>query len=439
MTMDILTQKLNAPDRRERIEALSELKRRGEGAPAPDRRGFTNNHVHTKYSFSPYSPAMAVWMAYRSGLETVGIIDHDTVNGAEEFAEAGSILGIATTAGFEMRTDWSGTRLAGRRINNPDQLTSAYICAHGLARTQLERADALLKTVRRSRGRRERLMTERINAIFGGWDIALDYDADVLPCSYAAHGGEVTERHLLYALALKMERRLGRGEALARFVTRQLGIALSAKQQGYLADAHSDVYAYDLLNILKGAFMPRIYADAGKDEMPPVADAVKWIRSLGAIPTYCYLGDVKASPTGDKKEQKFEDDYLDDVFAECRELGFEAVAFMPSRNSRAQLKKVMALCGRYGFMQISGEDINQPRQSFICAELGEAMFAHLGDAAWALIGHEASAAESLQNGIFAGQAAESPQALRERIRRYQQIGRRAAAREQGAGPPDTRY
>ena len=42
----------------------------------PPPKGYTNNHVHTKYSFSVF-PAMAVWMATNSGLSTVGIVDHE--------------------------------------------------------------------------------------------------------------------------------------------------------------------------------------------------------------------------------------------------------------------------------------------------------------------------------------------------------------------------
>ena len=34
----------------------------------PGRTADTNNHVHTTYSFSPYSPAAAVYYAYRSGI-----------------------------------------------------------------------------------------------------------------------------------------------------------------------------------------------------------------------------------------------------------------------------------------------------------------------------------------------------------------------------------
>jgi len=39
-------------------------------------------------------------------------------------------------------------------------------------------------------------------------------------------------------------------------------------------------------------------------------------------------------------------------------------------------------------MEISGEDINSPRQSFICKALDDPAFSNLADSTWALIRHE---------------------------------------------------
>ena len=39
-----------------------------------------NNHIHTIYSFSPYSPTLAAYKAYV--FKTMGIMDHDTLSGA---------------------------------------------------------------------------------------------------------------------------------------------------------------------------------------------------------------------------------------------------------------------------------------------------------------------------------------------------------------------
>ena len=65
---------------------------------------------------------------------------------------------------------------------------------------------------------------------------------------------------------------------------------------------------------------------------------------IGAVSAYAYLGDVGDSVTGDKKPQKFEDDYLDELFDVLKELKFNAVTYMPSRNTHEQLDRVRALC-----------------------------------------------------------------------------------------------
>ena len=424
MREDLIKQ-LNAAAKEERLAAARTLKKlinSGE-IVVPEQQGYTNNHVHTTYSFSPYSPAKAVWMALMSGLSTVGIIDHDAINGAPEFIGAGEILGIPTTVGFEMRTDWSDTVLNGRRINNPDQVSSAYICAHGLPHTQIESANAYLSNIRKAREKRSRAMTSRLNFLLQPHGIALSYDSDVIPLSCAADGGEVTERHILFALSNKLIGRFGKGLTLVGFLERALGLALSVTQKTLLADEASEIYAYDLLNVFKGGFVSQIFIDAAPDELPGVRDAVKTIKSLGAIPSYCYLGDVAASPTGDKKAQAFEDEYLDDVFAAAKDIGFDAIAYMPSRNTAAQLDRVMKLCDEYGFMQISGEDINQPRQSFICKQLGEPRYRHLIDTTWALVGHEKAATRDLNQGMFANKVFLDARQVKERIEEYKQIGK----------------
>lgn len=417
-------EQLNADTKELRLEAVRELKKlidNGE-IETPKREGYTNNHVHTKYSFSPYSPAKAVWMAYMSGLSTVGIMDHDAINGADEFIKAGEILGIATTIGFEMRTDWTGTPIEGRRINNPDQVTNAYISSHGIPHGNIEKVNEFLSRVRTERGKRNRRMVEKINALTNHLGITVDYDNDVLPLSYAHDGGGVTERHLLFALTLKMIDKYGKGQALVDVLTNELGISLGEKQLSFLTDENNDMYEYDLLNVLKSSFIKDIYLDADASEALPVKEAVDFIKSVGAIPSYCYLGDVGDSPTGDKKAQKFEDDYLEEVLDTVKSIGFQAIAYMPSRNTMQQVQRAMGLCDKYGFMQISGEDINQPRQSFICKQLSDPAFAHLTDTTWALVGHEISATKDLSKGMFADDEKLDPEALKQRIEKYKQIG-----------------
>ena len=117
---------------------------------------------------------------------------------------------------------------------------------------------------------------------------------------------------------------------------------------------------------------------------------VKLCADVDAYLCYAYLGDVGDSVTGDKKAQKFEDDYLEDVFLCLEEEGVKAVTYMPTRNTPAQLDRLRALCRQYGMFEISGEDINSPRQSFIIKAMENPLFQNLIDATWTLIKHENS-------------------------------------------------
>ena len=53
----------------------------------------SNNHIHTCYSFSPYTPSGAALGARRAGLRVVGSVDHDSIAAAAEMTEATRILG----------------------------------------------------------------------------------------------------------------------------------------------------------------------------------------------------------------------------------------------------------------------------------------------------------------------------------------------------------
>lgn len=415
-----LEEQLNADRLEDRLEALKKLKSLADEGKIEllKKEGYTNNHVHTKYSFSPYSPTKAIWMGIKNGLSTIGIMDHDSLSGAKEFIKAGKIGRIATTIGFEIRTNWSKTDLNGKRINNPDQDTSAYIAAHGVPHDRIDEAGAYLIKMRDARNIRNRQEIIKINEIMKPFDIKIDFDRDVVPISYNDKGGSITERHILYALTIAMINKVGRDKALISLLSDDMKLPLSKKQIEYLKDSECNIYEYDVLNILKGYFVKDIYIKTELDETPYVDEAVDFIKELGAISSYCYLGDVAASPTGDKKAQKFEDDYLEVVLDSCKNIGFNAIAFMPSRNSREQLIRLMKLCDKRSFMQISGEDINQPRQSFICKQLKENIYSHLTLSTWALVGHEAAMSDDSNNGLFV----DTTTPLNQRMKKFKAIG-----------------
>ena len=373
--------KLNAPTKAQRLENLKAIVKETVFPPmVPE---YINNHIHTTYSFSPYSPTAAVYAARMEGLCTAGIIDHDSISGAEEFLEAAKIVDMPVTIGMEARVSMDGTRLEGRRTNNPDQVGVSYMTIQGVPHDKIQTLTEFFKPYQAARHARNRKMIAKINDLVG---VSLDYDRDVLPLSMAQENGGVTERHLMYALALELEKQVGKGQPMIDKLT-SLGMSLSEKQKTMLLDTEYPFYAYDVLGMLKGTFVPMIFIDA-TEECPKLKDMVKLCADVDAFLCYAYLGDVGDSVTGDKKAQKFEDDYLDDVFECLKEEGVKAVTYMPTRNTPAQLERLRGLCEQYGMFQVSGEDINSPRQIFVIKAMENPMFRNLIDATWKLIEHE---------------------------------------------------
>jgi hypothetical protein len=203
-----------------------------------------------------------------------------------------------------------------------------------------------------------------------------------------------------------------------------LGVTVSAKLEVLLSDPDNPHYLYDLLGILKIGLLPRIYIQPDENECVPVGKVTAFAESISAIPAYAYLGDVGESPTGDKKAEKFEDDFIEELFAELSRLGFRAVTYMPPRNTIEQLHNIRRLSAERGFMEISGVDINSSRQSFNCPEVLREEFRHLLDTTWAMIAHERLASADERYGLFSKQNPLASLELPARFAAYANFGKK---------------
>ncbi len=401
--------------------ALEALKKMVAQEPKPVTGRDVNNHIHTTYSFSPYSPTAAVWFAREAGLCTCGLMDHDSIAGAEEFLAAADVAGMAATIGMECRASFAGTPFGDRKLNNPDQSGVLYMTLHGVPHNRAAELNEAFAPYRAKRNDRNRRMVEAINGMMGRYGVTIDFDRDVLPLSNYAKGGTVTERHLSSALAYRMLDVIGSGEKLIAFIKNELQLPISGKIEGYLLDENNSHRMYDLLGWIKSQLIARFYIDA-TDELPTVREALDLSERIGAISAAAYLGDVGDSVTGDKRAQKFEDDFLDELIAYYAELGFRAVTYMPSRNTKAQLTRLRALCEKHNLFQISGEDINSPRQSFVCEAQRDPAFANLYEATWALIAHEWRATEDPDDGLFSEKSIRRWPNLNDRVRAFAEFG-----------------
>jgi hypothetical protein len=303
--------------------------------------------------------------------------------------EASKRIGIASTCGFEVRCSFLQTPFKDKKINNPDSIGIVYMVVHGVKESAYEQVKEFLAPICSVRNQRNRKQVEALNKIIEPKGIEpIDFDSDVVPLSKSNEGGSITERHILYAFVQKIFTKFKSQEKVVSFLVDDLQITLSSTLSSRLLDTNNIHFMYDVLGVLKGAYLNKFFIQPSVEETVDVKSVVDFALSIDAIPAYAYLGDVGDSVTGDKKSEKFEDGYLDELIEYLASIGFPAITYMPPRNTKEQMIRLQELCKKHNLMEISGVDINSSRQSFNCPELLEKEAIHLIDSAWALVAHE---------------------------------------------------
>jgi hypothetical protein len=435
--MNTFSSAINDPDldRAERLATLcdweAENRKRAAGDSQNPSAGEINNHIHTIYSFSPYTPSMAALLARNAGLAAAGSVDHDSIAAAQEMLEACAVLGMGGCVGFEVRVsfktgaDGRPGPFAGRKLNNPDSEGFAYMTVQGIPKPAIQAAAEFLAPIREERLGRTRVMAVSANALLREAGLMeIDFERDLYDKSKYTEGGEITERHLLAAVAEKFILKYGKSTELVQALKSKMGVAVSPKIAAFLSDGDNPHYLYDLLGALKSELLPKIFIQPDEKECIPANRVTAFADSVAAIPAYAYLGDVKESPTGDKKAEKFEDDFIEELFIEISRLGYRAITYMPPRNTAEQLAKLRRLSAEWGFMEISGVDINSSRQSFNCPEVLRDEFRHLLDTTWALIAHERLASADKRYGLFSEDNPLGSLSLAERLAAYAGYGKK---------------
>ena len=444
----LLSQAQQGGSARARLEALAALAEQ----PTPNSRErdptAINNHVHTIYSFSPYTPTAAALRARQEGLAALGIVDHDTVAGAAEIEEAGKRLSLATTVGCEVRVNATATPLEGRRINDPTTHNIFYMVLHAIPIAKRAALQSALAPIRQARRQRLTEMTQRLTALLKDVDWQpLDFAKDVVALSQWEAGGTLTERHLLYALARRLVETFWKDPdtvdnaqshaavlEMTRWCKRHFGISFPPSVRQRLADSANHHRPYDLLAIFKAELLPAIFIPPNARECPPAAEMLQLAERSDAIAAYPYLGgvDPASHQSTSKTNAQFEDPYLDLLMPTLRHMGFRAITYMPPRNSQRQLERVAEWCRRLDLLEISGVDVNSPRQNFRYMIDDPAMQQRLIDSTWALIAHERAANLTPSLGLLHAENPWAAHPLTRRVARYAAAGRTCHATDNSA-------
>ena len=134
MLRDDYILKLNDPKKKKRASYAAKLGKliKKEGKRKTHRAccGF----IHTDYSFSPYTPAMAAYMAYNNGLSAAGMVDTGTLAGGEEFLSACQSFGISGIVGAGFTTLLPKPYRKICNIFSRDYAQFVYLTAFGILR-----------------------------------------------------------------------------------------------------------------------------------------------------------------------------------------------------------------------------------------------------------------------------------------------------------------
>lgn len=108
-------------------------------------------HTHSSCSDGTQSPAELMRAARDAALDVVGLVDHDTVSGWDEAAQAARDLGISLVRGMEVTARYAGrsVHILGYLFNPDDDGIQTHMA-----------------TLQSARQERARLITERLSADF---------------------------------------------------------------------------------------------------------------------------------------------------------------------------------------------------------------------------------------------------------------------------------
>lgn len=372
--------------------------------------------VHTDYSFSPYSPSLAVYMAYKSGLYFVGISDHDGVAGSEEFTQAAEILGMRSAIGMQLRTRIFEDE--GKWLNNVYQKDIAFVSLRGIPHRSVKAIQDYLAPVRAKRAERDRAMVDKFNSRLKRHGIVIDFDKEVKPISKFKEGGTITERHILYAFAKKLMDKFVTADEIVEFIKDKLKVRIEEDFVLKLSDKANPYFAYDLVSCLKNEV--NFFYEEATDALP-VEEVVRIAHDNGALVTYPYIGETSRWYDGEEIVYHMEDDYLVELFEHLAELGFDAVEYRPDLLTPERASLITELVERNGMFTLAYSDINSPRQQF--ALKSENDISEVEDNMWAVVGHAKSAEFDFEDGINSQKSKSKNPDLKARLALYAEIGK----------------
>ena len=299
----------------------------------------TNTHIHTNYSFSIFeSPAQAVAQAVDEGIEILGINDHYTIDGHEEFSEACASKKVCPMFSMEAVAVDQQCLEGGKRFNDPNNPGRFYFTAKSVTKKLDPNGPGFkaLQAMRKSLTERNIKLVENLNNHLK--EIGEDFSISMDAVEALTPAGNTTERHVVQILAEKI---LEKGGNKAGEIVEKLC--------GTSAPSLDDPAIFQ--NFLRGKLIKAGCPDYAP-ELPEAFLSIEDMRALylemGAVPLYPVLG----NPT---TEMEYD---FDEMINYLAGKGIFAIEVIPNRNTRDRLLAVVKAAQRAGIPIVTGTEHN---------------------------------------------------------------------------------
>jgi len=370
----------------------------------PDDPESYNFNIRTDYSFSPYNPTMAAFMAYKSGVSVAGICDYGTTAGCQEFFYGCKKLGIIGIGGFD-------AVLGSEKLGN---CTASFfgVCDGDFG------FEPLLETFRINCLSRAQKATEAINGTLSKYGISIDYEKDVYKFTQSKKKGTVTLKHVFRAVGESIIQKYGKGKNTADFLRNELCLDIDESEYNLLCDHRNVYYIYDLIVALKKYFKDNDCMTVG---FPDVKSYTSVADDSGVIAAYhykCKYRWLEIETETEKTVAEFSE-LLDIIKAE----GFNAVCLSVREYSKSALVKYIKAVKDKEMLVVLNEKSEYPHSLF-GVDCPEESRAYVEACAFAIAGNALSIAECHSDGIFSDKTIIKCPSFEERLNIFASIGKK---------------
>ena len=243
-----------------------------------------NLHIHTSESFGVFHNATeAALEGYIAGLAYMGINDHYTVAGHQEFKEACSIVRIKPLLSMEAIAKSPQEAEMGLRINDPNNPGRCYLSSKGVSKPFIpgNEGTRYLEQMRNATFLRNAEIAEKIGEFLKSQGFEKPFTYDVV-LSHTPQGN-VTERHLALALCQYLQEELGAPEEITRFM-REFWPSFDEK----IAQDSVQLQSY-----LREVFIKvggKAYVAESDEAFIELGSMLRLHLEIGGIPSYSLIG-----------------------------------------------------------------------------------------------------------------------------------------------------